>query len=146
MNCSKCFSYVKNNQKTGTSVLSAVLVALIPKCGLCVMAYSSAIAMCGGGTMYMAENDWVSYIPIILSILILFLILKKKKGKRTFIAFIVALAGTFMIVGAHQIWIDFSYYTVGNVMLFLAIWINGSMFSVLHQSGSSVTSKLSWLR
>ena len=71
--CTSCKTTEKPKVIERSSWLSAFLVIIIPKCPFCVMAYTSAITMCGGTDMYFAENNWVSYIPILLGAIIILL-------------------------------------------------------------------------
>ncbi|MEL7006473.1 MAG: hypothetical protein AAFN93_27680, partial [Bacteroidota bacterium] len=81
--CQKCTNSEKRVQSTGSSWASAVLIIVIPKCPFCIMAYSSAITMCGGPDMYLLDNNWVSYIPILLSVFIIAMLILNYRDVRT---------------------------------------------------------------
>ncbi len=93
------------------------------------MAYTSALTICGGESMYMAENNWLSYFPIILALITTGLIARNHRGGRTYVALVMATLSTLVIVLVHQLVIPSFYYNVAAAMLFLAIWLNGSMIS-----------------
>ncbi|MCA6074510.1 hypothetical protein [Fulvivirga sedimenti] len=93
------------------------------------MAYASAVTMCGGSDMYFTENNWVSYIPIVLGIAIVAMLFMNFKGRQTWAAFIVAFTGFVLITLTHQLIIPSEYYTAGSILFILAIWINGSFSS-----------------
>jgi hypothetical protein len=97
------------------------------------MAYTSAITMCGGSDMYFAENNWVSYVPILLGAIIMTLLLANYRGVRTIYALSIAAIGLTLIILTHQVIIDGSFYTYGTVLFILAIWINGSLMAILHK-------------
>ncbi len=129
-NCSKCNKIIKTRQLDGASLVSTLLIAIIPKCSFCVMAYSSAIAMCGGGQMFMESNNWVSYVPLLLAILILMIIAFNPKGRRTTVALVTGLIGTVIIFGVLQTFAKPELYNLGNALLGLSIWINGSLKNI----------------
>ena len=131
-NCKQCHkTQNKLFRFKNTSYLSAILVIIIPNCPFCVMAYSSAITMCGGPDMYLESNNWVSYIPLFLSAFILGVILYNNRGIRTFYAFLVALTGFLLILLSHQLMIPAEFFNWGTMLLFLAIWMNSSLLSFL---------------
>lgn len=131
--CKNC----KTNRKVYTfrnsSFLSAILIILIPKCPFCIMAYSSAITICGGQDIYMASNNWVSFIPLILSVLVLLMILLNRKGARSWVAVTIAAASILCLFLSHQLILSATFYNVGSVGLLLAIWINGNLLSFVRQ-------------
>ena len=127
--CIKCKSQTRSEQKAPVSLLSSVLVVLIPKCPLCVMAYSSALTVCGGEDVYMSSNNWLSFAPILLSLLIIGLIARRPKGQRTYFALAMAGVAALGIVLVHQLVIPPVYYNVAAALQFLAIWLNGSLIS-----------------
>ena len=124
--CKKCFSINKQSAMQGTSYLSTLLVILIPKCPLCIMAYSSAITMCGTQDLYMNSNNWVSYLPLMLSSVIIVMIVMNNRGIRTFFSMVIASAGFLMILLTHQLIITDIYYDLGTILLILAIWTNSN--------------------
>ena len=127
--CSSCVKDSAPKAVHRTSLISTLLVIIIPKCPLCIMAYTSAVTMCGGPDMYFAENNWVSYIPILLSFLVSAMILFNRKGLITLAALSVALAGTALVILTHQLVLAPGWYHAGTVLLILAIWMNGSFRS-----------------
>ena len=124
-NCS-CPSDKKIETYKKASVLSTFLVIIIPKCPFCVMAYSSAITICGGHNMYLVSNNWISYVPLALALLIITLLWLNRRGTRTWYALLGALLGLALILGALQLILSPFYYNIGATLLFLSIWVNGS--------------------
>ncbi len=130
-----------------SSWLSALLVIIIPKCPFCVMAYSSAITICGGSDMYFSENNWVSFIPVVMAALIVLFIMLNHRGNRTYYAMTVAFAGFVMVALTHQLVIDPAFYNVGATILFGAIWMNGSFLFFFSTIEGFIMRKLSsWPR
>ena len=125
-----CSSICNEHKETGkykhTSFLSLLLIIILPNCPFCIMAYTSAITMCGGPDMYLAENNWASFIPIILSILIISMIAINRRGRRTYIAILLTILGSLFIIGVHQLYLGESFYYIGTFLLFFGIWVNSS--------------------
>ncbi len=124
-----------------TSFLGLLLIIILPNCPVCIMAYSTAISMCGGPDMYLSSNNWVSYLPLFFSLLIMALILMKNKGLKTYVAVGLAFVGFLFILGSHQLIIPSDFYYVGTCVLFIAIWLNGSLFSAINLIKTSFLAK-----
>ncbi|MEL6536661.1 MAG: hypothetical protein AAFQ98_14680 [Bacteroidota bacterium] len=142
--CNSCAPAKKRQANGGTSLVSLLLVVILPKCPFCIMAYTSAITMCGGPAMYWQSNNWVSYIPLVLSVVILAMILLNWRGIRTWFALAMAMAGAFLILSTHQLWLSPTYYSWGSGLLFVAIWANGSFMSfmnILRKRGKALFAK-----
>ncbi len=121
-NCSTC------TQKRWRHVpwLPAVVVAILPKCPFCIMAYAGAIPLCGGTTMYPNAGNISTYITVGFAVIVLLGILLNRKGVRTFHAGLIAMAGIFCIVASQVLWISMLLYYAGVSILFFGIWYNGS--------------------
>ena len=113
------------------SFISAFLILILPKCSICVMAYSSAIALCGGDFFYHQSNNWVSYIPLFLAVSICLMILGNWRGQRSYFALLLAISGTVLIVLAHQLILTSIFYDIGTALLFLGIWFNSNLLHVI---------------
>ena len=85
----KCHPSKNCNEARSASVLSTFLLIILPKCPFCIMAYSSAITICGGPDMYFISNNWVSYVPLFLALFINLMLLLNWRGQRTILAIIV---------------------------------------------------------
>lgn len=128
--------------KNGTSWLSALLIIVIPKCPFCVLAYSSAITMCGTSSLYLTENNWVSFLPVLLGGVIVTMIALNFRDNRTIWALGISSIGLLLIIGSHQLVIDSQYYHLGTFLLFFSILLNGSLFSLLKKLKNTNTLKL----
>ncbi len=127
--CRPCIT--KRPIKNGTSWLSAFLIIIIPKCPFCVLAYSSAITMCGASSLYLTENNWVSCIPFLLAVIVVAMIALNFRDSRTIWAIIISIIGLLLIMGSHQLIIESQFYHLGTFLLFFSILLNGSLFSLL---------------
>ena len=127
--CAQCRPPKKNDINSGASLLSTFLIILIPKCPFCLMAYSSAITMCGGKPIYMSQNNWISYIPLFLGVVIVLLLVKNFRDTRSLLAICIAVMATLFLAGVHQMILLPIFYNIGVSLLFFAIWLNGSFLS-----------------
>ena len=131
--CKKCTSTSNRAVSNSSSWISALLIVIIPKCPLCIMAYSSAITMCGGPELYSHGGHWLSYIPLALSLFIMIMLLLNYKDRRTTYALIIALFGSILVLLNQQQLLGTYFYYLGTVLLTLSIWLNGSLFSFLRK-------------
>lgn len=106
--------------------LTGILIAVLPKCPFCVMAYSSAITLCSGAKLYDHNPTWISYISIGLALFTLVLIIYNYKGTRTWFAAAMVIFGSVLILDSELRTGDFQNYYWGAGSLLLGVWINGS--------------------
>ena len=114
-------------QSTYLSVFGAFFIAILPKCPLCIMAYSSAITMCSGKKIYHADPTWATYISISLAIFTLFIVLYNYKGIKTIIAAILVIIGSFFIFNSEFYSGEIFHYNLGAMMLLLGVWLNANL-------------------
>jgi hypothetical protein len=131
-NC-KCHTTKKIKRSSSVSLLSTFLLIILPKCPFCIMAYSSAITICGGPDMYLMSNNWVSFVPLVLALFISVMLLLNWRGRRTFNALLVALMGFALILLTHQLILSSGFYNLGAMLLLMSIWLNGSFISILNK-------------
>lgn len=125
----------KKNVKKGTySLFSSVLIALIPKCPYCILAYSSTITMCSGARMDNSpELGWPFYLTIGLALLTLLFLFINYRGKRTVIAaFLVGMGSLLVLNGAFYGGSD-TGYVLGTILLLVGVWVNAS-FMFIYQT------------
>jgi hypothetical protein len=136
-NCN-CHPSKKVNKASSVSVLSTFLLIILPKCPFCIMAYSSAITICGGPDMYLMSNNWVSFVPLALALFINVMLLLNWRGRSTFNALLVSLVGFSLILMTHQLILSSGFYNLGAMLLFMSIWLNGSFIYLLNKVRSKL--------
>lgn len=117
------------SKKMGTA--SWLLLALLPKCPFCIMAFTSTALLCGEGAMQEVSMTHNSILTIsITSLLVLVTlssVLFNYKGKATLWALSLILPGLSLVM--YSVVRDggqFLYYT-GTVLMFAGVWMNGSL-------------------
>ena len=131
-NCN-CHPTKKVNRSSSTSLFSTVVLIILPKCPICIMAYSSAITICGGNDMYLRSNNWVSYVPLVLAFFINLMLLFNWRGQRTLYALMIAMVGFTLISLTHQLVLSPVFYDLGAVLLLMSIWLNSSLIFLLNK-------------
>jgi len=114
------------DKKSFSPILGGILIAIIPKCPICIVAYSSALSMCSGAKLYHHAPSWTSYLLLGLSILTLVLILVNYKGQRTIAAAILVLLGSSLILASQVYTFSVEHYYIGAVLLMVGVWVNAS--------------------
>ena len=131
-NCN-CHPTKKVNRSSSASLFSTVVLIILPKCPICIMAYSSAITICGGTDMYFRSNNWVSYVPLVLALFINLMFLFNWRGQRTLYALTIAMVGFTLILLTHQLVLSPVFYDLGAVLLLMSIWLNSSLIFLLNK-------------
>lgn len=124
-----------------TTLFSALLIAILPKCPFCLLAYSSAITVCSTKAM-VHTTGWASYISISLSLITLFIVLFNYKGKRTIAAASVILFGTLIISYSELFSGQVYHYYIGCALLLLGAWANGSFLFFVKLLKSTIKKKV----
>lgn len=125
--CNKSFFY-KN-----VGWLPTVFIALLPKCPFCIMAYSGAMTLCSGTTLYPHASSKSSVLILIISIFILLSLALNYKKWTTIISAGIVLGGILMMVLSQYYFMNEASYYLGVGMLFLGVWYNGSLLYFLRK-------------
>lgn len=120
-------------KRSAFPILTGILIALLPKCPFCILAYSSAITLCSGARWYNHSPGWTSWISIGLLVITLLMILLNYRGKRTVFAAAMVLAGSFLIIRTELLTGDLTIYYYGVFMLLTGVWINASFYYFLRR-------------
>jgi hypothetical protein len=116
------------------SWVPAVVVAVLPKCPFCIMAYTGAMSLCSGTMLYPNADSWISYLILGVAALVLGGIALNHKGKKTWLALGLATLGVAALVVGQFYHISQTIYYLGVVLLFFGIWVNGSFFHFYHKA------------
>lgn len=107
-------------------IMTSILLAIIPKCPYCILAYSSAITMCSGSKIYTTSPNWTSYFLLALAMLTLVSVLLNYKGNRTIIATSLITLGTLLMLGCQLYTFNISHYYLGTFLILFGVWVNAS--------------------
>lgn len=127
-NCAKQRACSTRRQNIWASWLPGILIAILPKCPFCLMAYSGAVTLCSGNMLYPNAGSLSAYITLGLSAFILVIIFLNYKGKRTIQSLIIATIGVFLLYISQFIYLNSYIYYLAVITLLFGIWYNGSFF------------------
>ncbi|MDH3649554.1 MAG: hypothetical protein OEQ53_07715 [Saprospiraceae bacterium] len=123
------------------SWLPAILLAVLPKCPLCIFSYSSAITLCSGRTLY--DSASFSGLPIFvcLAALVILTFVINWRGRRTLIALSLAAIGILLLAASIFFQgISASFY-FGVVTLMVGCFANANLMYFLSRFAPG---KISW--
>ena len=123
----------KKARYSSLSWLPAVLIAILPKCPFCIMAYSGAMSMCSGKMLFPNADTYSGYFIVGISLIVILGILLNFKGPKTWWAVSFALFGSVIIAISQFITLSEHIYYTGVLMLFFGIWLNGSFTHFYHK-------------
>lgn len=112
--------------------LTGLLIAILPKCPFCVLAYSSAITMCGSASPAHTP-EWTSYVSIFLAALTCVFLLLNYRGTRTIVALMSVVLGGGLILWSELVSGLIQPYYWGTFFLLMGVWINGSFLYVFRK-------------
>ena len=118
----------------------SLLIALLPKCPFCLLAYTSAITVCSAKTLTHDAPEWTSYISIVLAIVTLLIVAYNYKGTRTWISGTIIMLGIMLITYSELYTRLLGPYYWGCGLLLFGVWINGSFNYFL----AILISKMKW--
>ncbi|MDP4820452.1 MAG: hypothetical protein NWR67_05570 [Saprospiraceae bacterium] len=118
-----------------------LLIAIVPKCPFCVLAYSSAMTLCNGSKLYLHQAGWTSWISIGLVAFTLLMVVLNYRGRRTWLAAVAIVAGGSMVAMAELYTGQLQLYYGGAALVFLGIWTNASLFSLLRSFSRTLQQK-----
>jgi hypothetical membrane protein len=133
--CHDCKKKPFIQTKGNYSFIAGVLLAILPKCPFCVMAYTSTIMLCGEGTLIESSRPHYSsttiFISVFFCLLIIAGILLNYRGKRTMYALGLCVIGILFILQSIIFSGGEKLYYIGISVLFTAIWLNTSLISLI---------------
>ena len=148
--------YEKNNcgcpnkkpkiRKRNLPLLFTVIIAILPKCPFCILAYSSAITMCSGQQWNEHSPSVYSSISIVLALVVIFSILFNYRDFRSVLAFFLALSGGFLVAYSELISGEMMLYNYGTILLLFGALLNGSLIHFALRLFNFVKSRLFTLK
>lgn len=112
----------------GLPFLLGILVAILPKCPFCILAYSSAITLCSGAQIRQHTTGWSSWISIALTLVILGILWYNFRGRRTWFAALLVVIGGGLILHAELFSGSHEVYYAGATLLLAGVWVNASFY------------------
>ena len=125
-NCPACRKQTHKKYIGRLPVFTGIMIALIPKCPFCILAYSSAIGVCGSAQLSQHSPIWTSWISVILALFTLLFVLFNYKGNKTLLAAAIILTGSGLIFWSELQSGALIQYQWGASLLILGVWLNGS--------------------
>ena len=125
-NCPACRELSHKKHMGKFPVFTGIIIALIPKCPFCILAYTSAVSVCGSAQLSQHSPVWTSWISGLLALLTLAFVALNYKGKKTLLALAIILAGTGLIFWSELQSGALTQYQWGASLLILGVWLNGS--------------------
>jgi hypothetical protein len=136
-NCQPC---AKNHPspKKNYGVWAGLLLAVLPKCPFCIMAYSGTLMLCSRDAVTVSAHTYTSVTTTILTSLFCLLsiigIYFNKRGTRTRYALSMAIAGACMVMTSVLLSGGLGLYYIGVVLIFAGVWLNGSMLYFVNKA------------
>lgn len=119
------------------SFFSGLMLALLPKCPFCFMAYSSTFVLCDEAGTFTNTHTRSSSTTLMLSLLFCVMILAgilfNYGGNKTRYALLLALAGSSALLFSVVNGGGLALYYSGVLLIFLGIWLNGSLLFVIEK-------------
>ena len=124
--CGCAVKKTKKEKKSISPLFTGILIAVLPKCPYCILAYSSAITMCSGTKLYPQYPGWNSYIMLGLAVLTFLLILLNYRGKRTIAAAALVGTGSLLMLACQFYTFNINHYYIGTFLVLFGVWVNAS--------------------
>ena len=121
--------------KRKAGLFSGILLAFLPKCPFCFMAFSGTAVLCGNGTMVSSRTFYspaAFYLTITFCVAVLLSIIFNYRDIRTKYALLFAVSGSACLVISVSYGGGLSLYYFGVGMIFLGVWLNASLLFFLH--------------
>jgi hypothetical protein len=141
----RCPSGWSSGRKTArriAPVAGGILIALLPKCPFCILAYSSAVTMCSGATVYDHQPAWFSFVSIALGLLVIFSIARNYRGARSLLALGMALGGALLVCYSELRTGNLNHYRLGAFLLLSGALLNGGLYVVLRSLAAKAKKRL----
>jgi hypothetical protein len=137
--CNSCDTPSPEVPQRGYGLMTGLLLALLPKCPFCIMAFTGTALLCGEGSVIEISNTHNSLLTIVITGVLCLLtfigIALNKRGSRTLYALALAASGIALIMfsvirsGGQPL-----YYS-GISLVFFGVWLNGSFLWFVKKTG-----------
>jgi hypothetical protein len=129
--CSGCEKDTNSLVKKNYTFFAGVLLAILPKCPFCIMAYSSTVMLCSNDSVSSYQQGHQSLITIYITsffcLVVLAGLLFNFQGKRTKLALAICGPGIFLIMRTVFYGGGQELYYLGVAVVFMGVWLNGSL-------------------
>jgi hypothetical protein len=138
--CSSCDTPSPKASKQGYGLMTGLLLALLPKCPFCVMAFTGTALLCGEGSVVEISRTHNSLLTIVITGVLCLVtcigIALNRRGNRTLYALAIAAAGVAMIMFSVIRSGGQPLYYGGISIVFFAVWLNGSFLWFVRKIGA----------
>jgi hypothetical protein len=118
-------------QKKHVGLFTGIMLALLPKCPFCFMAFSSTMILCENGISGVSSHTFAStttlFFTAFFCLVTLLSILLNFRDARTKYALLVATLGTLLLVLSVTVGGGLLLYYLGVLVVFSGVWLNGSL-------------------
>jgi hypothetical protein len=125
------------DRKKNGALLTGILLALLPKCPFCFVAYSSTMMLCGKGGTLISERSFASLPAILFTTLLcltaLFCIIFNYRDRRTRYAIALAALGSILIILSVSVKGGLPVYYGGVLLVFGGVWLNASLLYFINK-------------
>lgn len=143
--CRPCQYKQKATPKKHISLVSGILLALVPKCPFCFMAFSSTMFLCGEDGTHISQRTFTS--PATLNVTLFFCaltilcIILNYRDNRTVFAIALATVGSALVILSVTSAGGLLLYYFGVLMVFAGVWLNASLLYFIRKIKSSFNKK-----
>jgi hypothetical protein len=133
--CSPCATRRPDvKPKKAIGLFTGIVLALLPKCPFCFMAFSGTVMLCGPGSITQTPRTFSSlpalYLTVFFCLIILLSIFFNYRGSRTRQALGIAALGMALLIWSILAGGGEILYYSGVLTIFSGVWLNGSLLSV----------------
>jgi hypothetical protein len=125
---------------------AGLILAILPKCPFCVMAYTGTLALCSKDSLQVLDHTFSSATTLVFtsffSLITLLSIYLNKRGTRTHFALMISMAGTAMVLCSAAFFGGMALYYAGVVVIFAGAWLNGSLLYFINKAKQAFSSSV----